>query len=247
MKYSTFAKIRAGFKCTIALLVVASVIVSVFAVKRVLALKAENTELKSQNELIAKVQEPQKPDTEFKKAVNRVKETVAPEVVAFDAAMFKESLSDIAELTTVRYDYTVVGEISGANKIGNTNLNWIGTSKELVASIDGIIKIGVDVDSIMVTCDEDTKTIKVIIPAASVKSNELLTETYQVYTEETGWFTEFESEEFNSMMEKMKTQGSNKVLKTNALTEARTRAGEIVKSLLEADPNVKENYTIVIA
>ena len=185
-------------------------------------------------------------ENEKESLLARIDELMAEEVVVFDAAPIKEQILDIGELSTVTYHYTEVGTFDSAKYSKQFGFKIPFSSKEIVVSMDGVIKVGVNVKEINIITDESTKTITVSIPAATIMSHELDENSLQVLVEKDSLFSNITLEDSSDIRINIKSQAEEKAKEYEILNDARYKAGEMVKNLIEAVPGIKDTYTIVI-
>lgn len=177
--------------------------------------------------------------------LDRIDELIAEEVVVFDAATVQEEIQEIGEMATVEYHYTNASTLDSSKKFWFTNWNLPLTTKTAVITMDGVLKAGVEIKSIEITSDEISKTITVKIPEAKILSNELDEDSLQVYDEKSGLFNELTLSDSSELRTELKTEAEEKALQNGLLEQAETNAKTIIRSIIEATPSIKENYTIV--
>lgn len=185
-------------------------------------------------------------DAEKQSLLAQIDELMTEEVVVFDAAPIKEQILEIGELATVTYCYTNVGTVDSVKQFSFVDWNVPFSQKEIVISMDGVLKVGIDVTKVDIVTDETTKTITVTIPEAAILSNELDEESMIVHVEDEQIFSNITLADSSSVRVEIKSKAEEKALEHGLLDEARTKAGEIVRNLIVAVPSVKDTYTIII-
>jgi len=164
-----------------------------------------------------------------------------PDEYVFETSVLKEKISNIGELATVEYQYTI------ADSIDNQKIEWLGLTKKTVAmAIDGILKIGVDVNKIDIQCDELTKTITITLPAATQISNELFEDTMQILNEDSGLFNKIDLNDASELRQHIKDKAEAKAVEYGLFEKAKENAAQILTLMIEAMPDVTDNYSIVI-
>ena len=102
-------------------------------------------------------------DAEKQSLLAQIDELMTEEVVVFDAAPIKEQILEIGELATVTYCYTNVGTVDSVKQFSFVDWNVPFSEKEIVVSMDGVLKVGIDVTKVDIVTDEATKTITITI------------------------------------------------------------------------------------
>ena len=178
--------------------------------------------------------------------LERIDAMLTEEVVAFDADAILEEIQEIGELATVEYRFTNVGTLDAVGTFRHVGWTVPFSRKTAVVTMDGVIKVGIDVTGVDITVDEDSKTITVQIPDARILSTELLEDSLVAYIEEESLFSDITLEDSSSLRNEIKTKAEKNALESGLLTQAHDQAAEIIRCLIEAVPSVREAYTIVI-
>ena len=176
--------------------------------------------------------------------LQRIDEMLAVETPVFDSAAIAEEILEIGELATVEYRYTNVGTIDSVKTFSFVSWTVPFSGKTAVVTMDGAIKVGIDVSQVSVSSDEVTKTISVTLPGATVLSNELFEETMAVYVEEDSLFSDITLDDSSSIRTEIKDKALQNAIDNGLLDQAREKAEEIIRYLIEAVPGVKGTYTI---
>lgn len=166
------------------------------------------------------------------------------DVYFFDAAAIMEEIKEIGELATVEYRYTNVGTLDASKKLFKTSVNIPGTKKTVVMTMDGIIKVGVDVDGISISSDEASKTIKITLPKARLLSNELDENSIQIYDETDGMFNPITLEDSSTLRNEIKMKSEQNAQANGVFEQAEENAKIILRCILEAIPGLKDTYKI---
>lgn len=185
-------------------------------------------------------------EAEKESLLAKVDELLAEDVVAFDSEAIMEEILEIGELATVEYRYTNVGTLDASKKFSFVDWTVPFSGKTAVVTMDGVIKVGVDMSQVEIITDESAKTISVMIPEAKVLSNELFEDSMAVYVEEDSLFSKISLDDSSSIRADIKTKAQKNALDNGLLDQAREKAGEIIVYLIEAVPMVKDTYTIVV-
>ncbi len=183
-------------------------------------------------------------ETEKQSLCARIDELLAEEVVVFDAAPIREQILDIGELSSVTYCYTNVGTVDSEKHFKVVDWKIPFSSKKIVVSMDGILKVGIDVTKVRIDTDEATKTITVTIPNATILSNELDENSLVVHVEDDQLFSDITLADSSSVRNEIKSKAEAKALASGLLDDACEKAGRYIRSIIEAVPSVKDTYTI---
>lgn len=178
--------------------------------------------------------------------LQQIDDLLAEEVAVFDAEAVMEEIQGIGELAAVEYHYTNVGTLDTVDVFKLTKWEKPFSRKSAVVTMDGVLKAGVDVSEVSIVADEITRTIVVSVPRAEILSNELLEDSMQVYIEEESLFSNLTLEDSSVLREKIKSKAVKNALDHGLLSQAQEEAADLVRSLIETTPSVKETYSIVI-
>lgn len=164
----------------------------------------------------------------------------------FDSDALMEEIKGIGELAVVEYHYTNVGTLDAHDLFMQTNWEVPFSRKSAVVTMDGVLKAGVDVSKVRITADEDVKSIIVSLPKAAILSNELLEDSMQVYIEEESLFSNVTLEDSSALRKEIKFKAEKNALDHDLLRQAQEQAGDLIRSLIEAMPSVKETYSVAV-
>lgn len=118
------------------------------------------------------------------------------------------------------------------------------TGKRCVISMDGKIKIGIDVDKVTVETDNVSKKIIIGLPKSKVLSNELDENTLYVYLEEDSLFNKVKAQDHSNLRQKIKSESQVFAKENGVMDQADERARTLIKTMLEQISDVKDYYTI---
>ena len=178
--------------------------------------------------------------------LQQIDDLLAEEVAVFGAEAVMEEIQGIGELAAVEYHYTNVGTLDAVDVFKLTKWEKPFSRKSAVVTMDGVLKAGVDVSKVNIVADEITRSIVVSVPRAEILSNELLENSMQVYVEEESLFSNLTLEDGSVLREEIKSKAVKNALDHGLLSQAQEQAADLIRSLIEAVPSVKETYSIVI-
>ena len=178
--------------------------------------------------------------------LQQIDDLLAEEVAVFDAEAVMEEIQGIGELAAVEYHYTNVGTLDAVDVFKLTKWEKPFSRKAAVVTMDGVLKAGVDVSQVSIVADEIARTIIVSVPKAEILSNELQENSMQVYIEEESLFSNLTLEDSSVLRDEIKSKAEKNALEQGLLSQAQEETANLIRSLIEAVPSVKETYSIVI-
>lgn len=176
--------------------------------------------------------------------LDKIDAMLTEDVYFFDAAAVMEKVKEIGELATVEYRYTNVGTLDASKKLFKTNFDLPGTKKTVVMTMDGVIKVGVDVNGIKISANETSKTIIITLPKAKLLSNELDENSLQIFDETSGLFNPITLEDNSALRNEIKIKSEENAQANGVYELAEENAKNILRCILEAIPGLKDTYTI---
>lgn len=173
----------------------------------------------------------------------KIEELLADEVILFDSAVIMEEIENIAELATLEYRYTNVGTLDSSMQFAHTGITIPFSTKSAVITMDGIIKVGIDVNGIGITSNELTKTITVTVPDAKLLSNELVEDSIQIYDEKNGLFNKLTIEDGSTLRDEIKMKAAANAEANGVYLQAEKNVESVLRCMIEAAPGGR-NYQI---
>ena len=110
--------------------------------------------------------------------------------------------------------------------------------------MDGVIKAETDLSQAKVSCDEKKKIITVTLPKPKILSNELFEQSFKVYEEKDSVWNPITLNETNELRVQIKDKARLNAISNNVLTDADSRAQQLITKLIEAMPDIKGKYKI---
>ena len=217
--------------------------------ERINAIKAEKASLESENlsqggKLKTQSQTIEKLQQKAAELTAQIDDLLTVEVVEFDAAAFTEEIQNISELATVEYRYTNIGTLDATEKFSFIDWKKPFSDKTAIVSMDGVIKAGTDLSKVKVQCDEAKKVITITLPEAEILSNELFEKSFEVYEEKDSIWNPITLDDSNELRVQIKEKAQQNAIDNKVLEEAGSRAQQLIQKLIEALPNVREQYQI---
>ncbi|MEG0273217.1 MAG: DUF4230 domain-containing protein [Hydrogenoanaerobacterium sp.] len=171
----------------------------------------------------------------WSKAKNPPPPVITSEIVS-------QRLVGLSELSSVKYLYTNMGKFEESNNFYGWEVPL--TKKLFIVSYDGVITAGIDMKNIKI--DVTSNKITVTLPPAALLSHTITDGSVQVFDESKNIFNPIKITDYTSFCEDEKTKIEEKALANGLLTEAHTKACDVIKSLLEAVISPEKEYIIIV-
>ncbi len=155
--------------------------------------------------------------------------------------MIENRLEEVAELASVNYHYKNVAKLDETSTFQGFALPF--TSKKILISYTGKIKVGVDLKELKVKVDNQKITID--LPEAKILSHEIDEKSTEVFDEKTSLFNPLKIEDMTSLISDQKEKIESEVAEKGLIEQANDSAKKAVKSLLLMDEEMLKDYEIV--
>jgi len=148
-----------------------------------------------------------------------------PEVITND---IEGKLNDIGELATAEYGYKIS---QTAEKPSKEVLGFKIplTSSKVMYSYEGLIKAGIDFQSIKITVSESKKEIILELPDVKILSKEVFFESLVVFDEKYSPFNEFTFADMNLSLVELQETATESAIKNGILERAKENAQKIME------------------
>ena len=163
-----------------------------------------------------------------------------PEPLPPDPVVLQNDLTEIAELATVSYHYTSMGQFENSNDFYGVKIPF--TTKKFILSYSGVIKAGVDLEQ--ATVNVGTSEVVIHLPAAKILSHEMDPDSVEVFDEKTSIFNPLHVEEFARFQADQQEAMEWTAQEQGLLAEAAKKARRSVEMLMTE--LVPEGYTFRI-
>ena len=161
-----------------------------------------------------------------------------------DAKTIEESIHSMAELITLSYNYTDVGEFSDQKII-----TWAGYDiplpfgeKSFIIAYDGEMKIGIDMGQVSINIQD--KIIVVSMPKAKIISHTIEEGSVRLFDEKSGWFNPISITDYTVFMAERKPIMENKAIENGLLTQAEQNAQIQLEAFISSLPAIAAEYEI---
>ena len=160
------------------------------------------------------------------------------------STQIKAQLNSVKKLITKEYIYT------GAAK-QEANKKWIFgwdmpfSDTTLVIMYDGTIIAGVDLNKINPAINEETRTITILVPKATILSHDLPQETIRIVDQKESLFNDISLDEYNKFVASEKPKREQDAIDRGLLTEATNEAKMAIEEFLQIIPGMG-GYTLIV-
>ncbi|MDO4720287.1 MAG: DUF4230 domain-containing protein [Peptostreptococcaceae bacterium] len=146
----------------------------------------------------------------------------------YDSSSIVERIADIQELSVIEYHYTSVIGLKSSKKFQEISLPFTG--KSFLATYDGVIKAGIEMDEAVVKVEE--KKVHITIPKAKITNHNIDENSLLVYDESKNILNPIKIEDYNEALRSEKSSMEEKAKANGILTHAEERAVLLLRSLL---------------
>ena len=164
---------------------------------------------------------------------------IAPEI---SLDVINSEIKEIGELATTEYLYTNAAKFTDSKQIKNWNIP--GTEKSFLIKWDGVIKAGIDVNEVTTAVDNEKKVLTVYLPNATILSHDPDKESVEVLDESDGLFNPVRLEDQIKVDAESEKAMEERAIENGLLEKAQMNAEGVIFRLLNANPDIKGNYTI---
>lgn len=160
---------------------------------------------------------------------NIIINTGEPSVEAISVSL-SGSLSDIGELVTAEYGYTLAQTANKPHReVAGFKIPF--TDAKVIYSYSGTIKAGVDFDGIGL--DVDGKTVRIHMPEARIMSSEVDHDSLIVYDEKYSPFNTFTFDDMNLSVAELQKAAENQATESGLLERAEENAQKLILTTVE--------------
>lgn len=183
----------------------------------------------------------------FEKALEDLKKKYTVKDTVIESAEIEHKIKEINELAVIEYKYRHTSLLDDHDTFSISILDGTAvpfTKKRCVISMDGKIKVGIDVNKVTVKTDNVSKKISIGLPESKVLSNELDENTLYVYLEEDTVFNKVKAQDHSNLRQKIKNESQELAKENGVMEQAGERVKLLIQTMLEQIPDVKDQYTI---
>lgn len=169
-----------------------------------------------------------------------VYEDVSEEVIL---GIVDTELRAVGELATMEYLYTDANRFSDPKTIFDIDLPF--TTKHIVAKWDGVIKAGIDITAVTSEVDEAARTLTFFLPAAKILSHEIDETSFETLDEKAGLFNPIRADDVITLERVSKDAMERRAIESGLLEKAEENARATIAGLMNANPKIRDNYTVL--
>lgn len=158
------------------------------------------------------------------------------------STLIEEQLLSAKELTTLKYKYTKVGSFENQSEFYGYKIPF--TLKKFIISYDGEINAGVDLEKMEVNVNGNQ--INITLPEGEILSHEIDEESIKIFDERNSVFNLLTLEDYSNFRADEKVKTEQEVIEEGLLLEAKETTKEALVELLNINPQIAEEYEIVI-
>ncbi len=151
---------------------------------------------------------------------------------------------DIGELVTQAAYYTEIVHETNYRKLFNTDINIFGTKSSIIASLDGVIKAGLDFAAVTYVIDDEKQEISIVLPEARVLSNEVDHDSLRIYDEKQNMFNPQSFQVVNDTYKKVESDAQTKAIENGLLINAKDNAKTLITGMCK---QVLPEYKVVFS
>ncbi|WP_019132547.1 DUF4230 domain-containing protein [Peptoniphilus obesi] len=163
------------------------------------------------------------------------------EKTEIDSNIIKNKLVSVQELTTVKYNYTNMGQFENSNTFYGYKIPF--TSKKFIISYDGSVNIGVNLADMDVTIDSNK--IKIKLDHAKILSHEIYEDSLKIFDEQNSIFNPIRLEDYNNFSKSQKKKIENEIIEKGLLEKADEKTKKAIYDILNID-DLLEKYSLEI-
>ncbi|WP_448667180.1 DUF4230 domain-containing protein [Aerococcus viridans] len=160
----------------------------------------------------------------------------------FDTNDIEATISDIGELATSEYRYTI-SQTAKKDDVKLIGISIPFTSSHVLYSYQGVIKAGIQFGEITIHVNETDKTVFVELPETEILSEEVFQDSLIVYNESYSPFNTFTFSDMNLSVADLKDTAKKDAVKNGLLDAARENAITILNSTVNSFYDTDE-YTV---
>ncbi len=163
------------------------------------------------------------------------------EKTEIDSNIIKNKLVSVQELTTVKYNYTNMGQFENSNTFYGYKIPF--TSKKFIISYDGSVNIGVNLADMDVTIDSNK--IKIKLDHAKILSHEIYEDSLKIFDEQNSIFNPIRLEDYNNFSKSQKKKIEDEIIEKGLLEKADEKTKKAIYDILNID-DLLEKYSLEI-
>lgn len=151
-------------------------------------------------------------------------------VPAMSSKVIANEITNISEYASLEYRYTNVGKFQ--DRVDFYGWQVPLTSKSFIITYDGVIKLGVKGEDIVV--EQKGNKLHIKLPPAEILSHEIYEDTLEVLDQTKNIFNPIQIEDYTNFSKDQKSEMEQKAADKGLLTEASERAKSQISGFLKS-------------
>jgi len=149
----------------------------------------------------------------------------------FLTSQVQESIINLEELATIKYNYTNIAEYK--NNLEFSGINIPFTKKTFLVKYSGYLKAGVDDIKIDTSFIGDKNKVKVLMGKPKILDNVIMEEEVYFYNEKDSTFNRLKFDELYSILKEEKVKTEKEIVGKGFLNDAEENAKKIITNYLK--------------
>ena len=182
------------------------------------------------------------------KAPAELKKSDGPRIVeektTIDVTALSDGLHDIGILVTEEYYFTDIVDYSESLQLFSS-FKIPFTETSYIASYDGVVTAGINFSDITVVWQEDTGTLQIVLPKASVQNVDIDPESFLLRSSKNGIGTKLTVDDVNESLIELERTAKENALSKGLLDRADENAVHLVENFVKSVMG-DEKYTLEI-
>ncbi len=151
-------------------------------------------------------------------------------------------LEPAAELVTAQYHYKDAGTYENYEKLFGKKFGFM--TDKFVFTYSGVVSVGIELDDIVFTVDDENKTIDIKLPPIEIKHNEVDEKSFETPYEKDSIFASTKFSDFSALRAELQEEKAADVLADKEfMSFAEKNTKQVIENLLRA-AGITEIYTI---
>ena len=159
--------------------------------------------------------------------------------------LLKQEIAEISELAVLRCHYANVGKFEDQLMLRQWKVPL--TTKSIIFTYNGEIKLGIDFNHIDVDIDHAGKEITITLPPVRILSHAIDENSIEPYDQSKNIFNQFLIEDYKALIVDQKKAAEKKIITDALMKEAAEIAKKQIGSFVGNFAGVKDEYTVVFA
>ena len=156
----------------------------------------------------------------------------------------ESSLKEAKELTTLKYHYKNVASYENSQEFYGIKVPF--STKKFLYTYEGVINAGVNLDLAQVDIDEINKTITVSLPKAKILSHDIDEDSVMMFNEKESMFNQLKLQDYTHFRAEEEKRMNDEAIDGGLLDEAYDKAKLAIEDILNINPQIEEEYQVIV-